>query len=61
VAGSYFPSWMVALVIGILGTMVCWRLFTATGIDPHLRPRALVYLGLAVLITLVVWRGLFRG
>jgi len=61
VAGSYFPSWMAALVIGVIGTAVFWQLFSRIGIDPHLGPRALVYASLVVLITLVVWMGVFRG
>ncbi len=60
VAGSYFPSWMAALVIGVVGTMLFWQLFTRTGLDPYLGPRGLVYPGLVILITLVVWLGLFR-
>src|SRR6266705_379729 len=43
VAGSYFPSWMASLVVGVLGTILFWRLFTRLGIDPYLGPRALVY------------------
>jgi len=54
VAGSYFPSWMAALVVGVLGTILCWQLFTRTGLDPYLGPRVLVYSGLVILITLVV-------
>src|SRR5262245_50765651 len=60
VAGSYFPSWMVALVVGVLGTIVCWQLFTRIGIDPYLGPRPLVYAGLVLLITLVSL-SVFRG
>src|SRR5262245_60703649 len=54
VAGSYFPSWMAALVLGVLGTIVCWQIFTRIGIDPYLGPRPLVYAGLVLLITLVL-------
>jgi hypothetical protein len=61
VAGSYFPSWMGALVIGVLATMLCWQLFTRIGIDPYLGPRPLVYAALALTITLVIWLGMFRG
>src|SRR5262245_63787384 len=60
VAGSYFPSWMVALVVGVLGTIVCWQLFTRIGIEPYLGPRLLVYAGLVLLITLVSL-SMFRG
>jgi hypothetical protein len=61
VAGSYFPSWMLALVVGILATVVCWQVFTRIGIDAYLWPRPLVYAGLIVMITLVLWLGVFRG
>jgi hypothetical protein len=61
VAGSYFPSWMAALVLGVLGTMLFWQLFTRTGLDPYLWPRVLVYAGLVILITLVLWLSVFRG
>jgi len=60
VAGSYFPSWMAALVIGVIGTILCWKLFTRTGVDPYLGPRVLVYPALVILITLIVW-GVLRG
>ena len=61
VAGSYFPSWMLALVIGVLGTTLLWQLFTRLGIDPYLGPRPLVYAGLILIITLTLWLGVFRG
>ena len=61
VAGSYFPSWMVALVIGVVGTTLFWQLFTRIGIDPYLGPRPLVYTGLILIITLTLWLGVFRG
>jgi len=61
VAGSYFPSWMASLVVGVLGTILFWRLFTRLGIDPSLGPRALVYVALVILLTLVIWQSVFRG
>jgi len=61
VAGSYFPSWMLALALGILATMACWQLFTRIGIDPYLWPRPLVYAGLVLIVTLALWLGVFRG
>ena len=61
VAGSYFPSWMASLVLGVLGTILLWKLFTRLGIDPYLGPRVLVYVALVILLTLVIWQGVFRG
>ena len=48
-------------MIGVLGTMLFWQLFTRIGIDPYLGPRPLVYAGLVLIITLVLWLGVFRG
>ena len=61
VAGSYFPSWMASLVLGVLGTILLWKLFTQLGIDPYLGPRTLVYVALVILLTLVIWQSVFRG
>jgi hypothetical protein len=62
VLGSYFPSWMLALVLGVLGTILFSQLFTRTGIDPYLWPRpVVVYTALMIFITLVFWLGVFRG
>src|SRR4029450_10448392 len=61
VAGSYFPSWMLALVLGILATIVCWQVCARIGIDPYLWPRPLVYAGLILMIPLVLWLGVCRG
>jgi len=48
-------------VLGVIGTMLCWRFFTRTGLDPYLGPRALVYPSLVILLTLVIWLSVFRG
>jgi hypothetical protein len=41
--------------------MLFWQIFTRTGLDPYLGPRVLVYPGLVILITLVLWLSVFRG
>lgn len=55
VLGSYFPSWMVCIVIGIALTLIARQLFIGFKLDPHLRPALLLYLSLAVFFTLSVW------
>jgi hypothetical protein len=60
VIGSFFPSWMLCAVIGIVVTLVARRLLVRAGIDPYVGPRALVYPSLAVLVTLVLWVAFFR-
>jgi len=60
IIGSFFPSWMLCLLIGIVAALVVRRLLVRTGIDPYVGPRALVYPSLAILVTLVLWVAFFR-
>jgi hypothetical protein len=61
VLGSYFPSWMICIVIGIMLTLIARQLFIGFKLDTHLRPAPLLYLGLAVFFTLSVWLMFFRN
>ena len=60
VVGSLFPSWMLCAMIGIVVTLLARRLLLYAGIDPYLTPRPLVYLSIAVVVTLVLWVAYFR-
>jgi len=60
VIGSFFPSWMLCAAIGIVVAVLARHLFLRLGVDPYVGPRALVYPSLALLVTLVLWVGLFR-
>ena len=59
--GSFFPSWMLCVAIGIVAAVLARLLFLRVGVDPYLGPRALVYPSLALLVTLVLWVALFRS
>jgi hypothetical protein len=52
VFGSYFPGWMVCIVVGIVLTVVVRQVLVALKIDAHLRPAGLVYLCLAIVFAL---------
>ena len=60
IIGSFFPSWMLCVLIGIVAALLVRLLLIRTGIDPSVGPRALVYSSLAILVTLVLWVGFFR-
>ena len=60
VVGSFFPSWMLCVAIGVGVAVIARALFLRMGLDPYLGPRALVYPSLAILVTLVLWVTLFR-
>ena len=61
IVGSFFPSWMLCAVIGILTAFAGRWLFVRTGLDPYLVPRRMVYPSLALLVTLLLWVTLFRS
>ena len=61
IIGSFFPSWMLCALIGILAALFGLWIFVRTGLDPYLGPRQLVYVSLAVLVTLVLWVTFFRS
>ena len=54
VFGSYFPAWMVCIVVAILLTVVARQLLVALQIDAQLRPAGLVYLSLWAVFALSI-------
>ena len=61
VLGSYFPAWMVCLIIGIVLTLITRQFFIGFKLEARLRAALLVYLCLAVLFTLAVWLIFFKN
>ena len=61
VAGSFFPAWMVAMVLGIGLTVAVRYVFAVAGLEPHLGPTVLIYASLGLLLTVVVWLVLYRA
>ena len=45
--GAFFPAWMLCILAGIALTILARQLFTATGLDPWIGPRVLIYPALA--------------
>jgi hypothetical protein len=60
VVGSFFPSWMLCVAIGLVVTMLARGLFVRVGVHPYVGPPALVYTSLFVLVTLALWVAWFR-
>ena len=52
--GSYFPAWMVCIVVSILVTVAVRQVLVALGIDAYLRPRGLVYLCLSIVFAVCI-------
>jgi hypothetical protein len=60
VFGSYFPVWMLCLVIGILLTMGCRALFIRLKVEGEIGYLAVTYPCLTVLFTCLLWLFWFR-
>jgi hypothetical protein len=53
--GSYFPAWMLCAAIGVLATVIVWRILRVAGIDKYVVAPLLTYAGLALSATLLFW------
>ena len=52
--GSYFPAWMVCIVVGIVLTVLVRQVLVALKIDAQLRPAGLVYLCLSIVFAVSI-------
>jgi hypothetical protein len=55
VYGSFFPAWLICLVVGLVLAGILRWLFAKTRLEPHLGPLVLVYPALAFLLSCVIW------
>jgi len=61
VLGSYFPAWMVCIVLGLVLTMIVRQILIGLRLNVHLRPAGLVYLCMTILWTMAVWLVFFKN
>ena len=61
IAGSFFPAWMVAMLIGVVLTAVARYVFVAVRLEPFLGPPVLIYSSLGLLLTVLAWLVLYRS
>ena len=55
ISGSFFPAWMISILLGVIAAVVAKRIFIRMGIDPHLKPHLFTYGALALSVTLLSW------
>lgn len=55
ILGSYFPTWMVCALLGIVVVVVIRGLLVKTGIDATLPVPVIVYLSMWTAATLAIW------
>jgi hypothetical protein len=59
ILGSFFPSWLLCGVVGIVLTVVVRILFVRANFEKELSPLVLVYPCLAAFFTFSIWLLLF--
>ncbi len=55
IAGSYFPAWLIAIIVGVLLMVVVRAVIARAGLAEFIRPAALVYLSMALAFTFATW------
>jgi len=58
--GSFFPAWVVCLIVGILFTILLRLVFAVAQVERHLGPLILIYPSLMLLLTLLTWLVFFQ-
>jgi len=61
VAGSFFPAWMVSMLVGVLLTVAVRLVFVVARLEPHLGPPMLVYTSLGLILVVATWLVLYRA
>ncbi|HZO39267.1 MAG TPA: YtcA family lipoprotein [Methylomirabilota bacterium] len=61
VAGSFFPAWMVSMLVGVALTVAVRLVFVVAGLEPHLGPPILIYTSLGLLLAVATWLVLYRA
>jgi hypothetical protein len=61
ILGSFFPAWLISIVIGVVLTVLTRQAFLMTKIAPYLRHGALMYPCLILLWTLATWLVVFAS
>jgi len=59
VLGSFFPAWLISIVVGVILMVVVRQVLIAIDVAADLRPAALVYPCLVGLLTLATWLVVF--
>jgi hypothetical protein len=59
--GSFFPGWMLCMILGVIGALLLRRVFIKMNIDAHLPLPGFIYFCLWIFITLLSWLLFFRS
>lgn len=55
ILGSFFPSWMLCLGLGVLVAIVCRQVMVLVGFNDAIALPILTYLAVALAVTFLIW------
>jgi YtcA family len=55
ILGSYFPAWMICIVIGLTLTLIAHWIVQARHWQPYVGPAPLIYTCLMIIFTFATW------
>jgi hypothetical protein len=55
ILGSYFPAWMVCIVIGLTLTLIAHWIVQGCKLKPYIGPAPLIYSCLMIIFTFATW------
>ena len=61
ILGSYFPAWIICIVLGLALTLIARQILIGLKVNTHLYPAPLVYISMLVCFTLALWLLFFRN
>jgi hypothetical protein len=61
ILGSYFPAWIICIVLGLALTLIARQILIGLKVNTHLYPAPLVYISMLVCFTLALWLSFFRN
>jgi hypothetical protein len=61
VLGSYFPAWIICILSGLVLTVFTRQILLGLKVAGYLHPAPVIYLGLQISFTLLVWLIFFKN
>jgi len=61
ILGSYFPAWIICIVLGLALTLITRQILVGFKLNTHLHPAPLVYICMLVFFTLTLWLLFFQN
>jgi hypothetical protein len=55
ILGSFFPAWLISIVVGVLLTVLVRQLLVVTNTSHYLNPAGLGYASLACILIFATW------